>query len=258
MRRGIRAQRTAQHAKRDSDITDFLISMYQTGVWNEALLTRRFLSETSDTTSKRLTGWLEQLECNSWEEKIDAFSYDELWSHSYAHGYPFQTSVIACRMPYTDNEFYDLYLLADSVVRWSHKFQDAVILRLAPELKRIPISYGHIAVPYGESYRRYAPALYHLGLTRLSTSLHANWLLRFDNSKPFRPYHRWYNSELLSYIREMLFNGSLERTGIINMKGVENLLKHQMSTMADHSRPIHILLTFAHLIEYVHSFQSKS
>lgn len=257
MRRGIRAKHAARRSRQTSDITEFLLSIYQTGVWNETMLSHSLGCRTEDSTFFRLTEWLEQLGAASGEEQIDAFSFAELWSHSYAYGYPFQTSVIACRMPYTDNEMYDLYLTAGDFVRWSHKFQDAVIQRFAPELKHVPISHGGITVPYGESYRRYLPLLYHEGLMRLEKVLHARWPLRLDNSKPFRPLHQWYRGELKAYVREMLFSGSIEKSGLINMNNVENVLRHQRETMADHSRPISILLTLAHLLDYVRNLQSR-
>ncbi|HTK81646.1 MAG TPA: hypothetical protein VL633_05095 [Bacteroidota bacterium] len=255
MRRGIRAQRAAQHGKRDIDLANFLISMYRAGL--ESVLTGEFLGDTCGDTARRITASFDRLPGVSQTEKIDSFSYHELWSHSYAHGYPMQSGLITVRMPYTDNEFYDQYLAAEPSVRWSHKFQHTVIERFAPELKNIPVAHGGIAIPYGETFAQYAPAAYHLALTTLVRSIHAPSLLAFDNNRPFRPYHRWYGNELRTYVREMLLGGLLREMNIFKMNEIETLIQRQETSALDFSRSLHSLLTLAHLQEYVRNHRLK-
>ncbi len=256
-RRGIRAKIAAQNAKSSSDITDFLLSMYSTGVWNEEIIGRDFYQAESRSTHKRLTKWLESRSLPSYEEQIDAFSWYELWAHHYAHGYPLQTSVIACHMPYSDNEFYDLFLQADRSIRWSHSFHEAVIHSQQPLLEHIPISYGHVRVPYGEHFFRYAPMAYHKFISSMSKKQGLRWLEQFDNAKPFRPYHKWYVNKLEKYVEEMLFSEAFLSSGFVNKDGVRSLLKKQKLSSHDVSHSISMLLTLAHLVEYVKRMRVK-
>jgi len=256
-RRGIRAKIAAKNAKSSDDITDFLLSMYATGVWNSDIVGKDFYHQESHSTHERLTGWLESLSLPAYEEQIDAFSWYELWAHHYAHGYPLQTSVIACHMPYSDNEFYDLFLQADRSIRWSHRFHEAVISSQQPLLEHVPISYGHVSVPYGEHPLRYVPMAYHKFISSVSRRSGMQWLEQFDNAKPFRPYHTWYVNELSAYVEEMLFNDGFLSSGFVRKEGIRSLLQRQKLSSHDLSHSISMLLTLAHLVEYVKRMREK-
>ncbi|TAK62270.1 MAG: hypothetical protein EPO24_05060 [Bacteroidetes bacterium] len=249
-RRGIRSKIAAQRATSTSDISDFLLSMYATGVWNNNIIAKDFFHHHAEATRDRLTEWLESRSLPSYEDQIDAFSWYELWSHHYAHGYPLQTNVIACHMPYSDNEFYDLFLQADRSIRWSHKFHRATIRALQPSLERIPISYGHVKVPYGENLFRYAPMAYHTLNSALANIPALKWIKEFDNWKPFRPYHTWYGKQLFNYTREILNSAPIISSGYLNMDAVNTLLNNQQSTSQDFSHNISILLTLTHVLQY--------
>jgi len=250
-RRGVRAKIAAQSASSSSDISDFLLSMYSTGIWNTNIIAKEIYEQGRLSTHSRLTHWLESLHLHSFEDEIDAFSWYELWSHHYAHGTPLQTSAIACHMPYSDNEFYDLFLQADRSIRWSHRFHQAVIKSLRPSLEQFPISYGHIRVPYGENPLRYAPMVYHRVNNKLSSISGLQWLNSFDNWRPFRPYHKWFVRQLEEYTREMLSSQALVSSGYFNTKGVHEFLAQQKSSPQDISHGISVLLTLAHLLRYI-------
>lgn len=252
-RRGVRARRAVESASQTADITNFLTSMYATGIWNRDCIARDFFDAHKNDTPIRLTSWLERLECDSYRAQVDAFSSQELWAHHYAHGYPLQTSVIACHMPYSDNEFYDLFLRSGDDTRWSHTFHQAVIAKNAPELESIPISHGHCRVPYGDSPFRYATVLYHSIIQRAASVPPTRWLRRFDSWRPFRPYHRWYVEELASYVGEILETNRESLNNYLNYNGVGALLERQKKRGLDLSHGISILLTLAHLVEYVDS-----
>ncbi|GEM_PF-2611637 len=252
-RRGIRARLAARHAKCTEDISTFLTTMYATGIWNDSIINTDFYRSYSSATRRKLVNWLDASPATTFEEQIDVFLTRELWAHHYAHGYPLQTNIIACQMPFSDNEFYDLFLQAVPDIRWTHRFHEAVIRRFAPRLERIPISYGSCRVPYGESMRRYLPVLYHVALSRLASTKPLFWLGWLDNYKPFRPYHRWYSDQLETYVADMLC--STTARGYLNTGGISGLLKAQKHELHDDSHRISILLTFVHLLEYTRSFQ---
>jgi len=254
-RRGIRALRTAETAKRTEDVTRFLTSMYATGIWNETLINDDFFRRHATATGDRLTRWLDSLSLSSYEDQIDAFSSKELWMHHYAHGYPLQTNVIGCQMPFSDNEFYDLFLQSSHDIRWSHVFHHSVIHQFAPQLERLPISHGHVKVRYGESMTRYAPIAYHRVISRAASIGPMRWLRRFDNYKPFRPYHEWYGGNLDAYVQDTLFASERTMSPYINISRVRDLLEIQRRTSQDVSHPISIVLTLAHLLEYVSGFR---
>lgn len=253
-RRGIRAKRTLLTAKHTGDITRFLLSMYSTGIWNNSIIEKDFFHAHASITETKLTQWLDSLTCSTYDEKIDTFFYKELWAHSYAHGYPLQTDFIACRMPFSDNEFYDLFLQSSKDIRWSHKFHRSVINKFAPKLKHIPISYGHCKVPYGESVLYYLPVIYHKLILNGGSKKGLLWLKSFDNYRPFRPYNQWYCNELEGYISDML-DSSIASTGYFNIHGVRDLLNAQKTGLRDYSHRINILLTLTHLVQYIKSFQ---
>jgi len=252
-RRGIRAKIAAQRASSSSDIADFLLSMYSTGIWNSRIIARDLYEQERLSTHSRLMHWLEGLHLPSFDEEIDAFSWFELWGHHYAHGTPLQTSTIACHMPYSDNEFYDLFLQADRSIRWSHMFHQAAIKSFQPSLERFPISYGHIRVPYGENPLRFIPMVYHRVNNKLSSMSMLKWFNRFDNSKPFRPYHKWFVGPLEEYTIDMLNSQVLVSSGYFNRAGVNELVSTQRSSPQDISHGISILLTMAHILRYIES-----
>ncbi|MBI3189578.1 MAG: hypothetical protein HYZ33_02905, partial [Ignavibacteriales bacterium] len=256
-RRGIKAKLAAQQAKASADISDFLLSMYSTGIWNDEIIEKEMFMVHNHSTLSHLTQWLGETKSPTFEDEIDAFSWYELWSHHYAHGTPLQTSIIACHMPYSDNEFYDLFLQADRSIRWSHKFHQSVIKSLQPSLERFPISYGHVRVPYGEHPFRYTPMAYHRIINKASSVSGLHWLNRFDNSKPFRPYHKWYAHELEQYTHDMLNNQSFLSSGYINKDGVSALLQKQKSSPLDFSHGISMVLTLAHLLKYIHECKTN-
>jgi hypothetical protein len=256
-RRGIRAKIAAQGSKSSDEIAQFLLSMYSTGVWNGASINSAFFQEHEHATRNRLTNWLESLNISSSEEKIDAFSWQELWCHGYAHGHSLQTSTIACHMPYSDNEFYDLFLQADRSIRWSHKFHFAVIRQYAPQLARLPISYGHVKVPFGEGYIQYLPVLYHQFIDKINSVKGFGQLRRIDNFKPYRPYQKWYANQLEGYACEMLSSSVLASSGYVQTAGIASVLNRQKSSQRDFSHGINILLTLAHLLEYQHELNTR-
>src|SRR5258706_4986493 len=116
-RRGRRARMTAATAKSANDVASFLLSAHATGIWNPQCVSEALFHGHHQATRKNLAGWLEDVVSDHpssaterYAEQIDAFCSRELWGHSYAHGYHFQTNVVACSMPNCDNEMYDLYL----------------------------------------------------------------------------------------------------------------------------------------------------
>lgn len=254
-RRGIRARHAARTAKCTSDITKFLLSMYSTGIWSEDYIGKDFYHIYPLTSQNKLTRWLDFLSCKTYEEQIDAFSMYELWAHSYAHGYPLQTSIIACRMPFSDNEFYDELLNSSQDIRWSHKLHRAVIHKFAPQLEKIPFSYAHCKVYYGESLICFIPLIYHKIISSVESKKGLSWLSLFDNSKPFRPFHKWYSNELENYVYNMLTSSLVASSEYFNAQGVLNLLNKQKLEKKDYSRGINVLLTLIHLTHYVKSFK---
>jgi hypothetical protein len=256
--RGIRARQTVQAAKRTEHVSRFLTNMYSTGIWNNNTIGTDFFRKHASRTESELTEWLDSLGPVSRMDQIDAFTSKELWAHHYAHGYPLQTSIIACQMPFSDNEFYELFLQSSSDIRWTHAFHSAVIRRFAPKLERIPISHGHIKVPYGEAITRYVPVVYHRVISRAASVGTLSWLRRLDNYMPFTPYYRWYGHELESYVQDMLGDSTLSTSGYINVESVLHLCEIQKKQQQDLSHPITIALTLAHLLEYVKNLRTRS
>lgn len=256
--RGIRALRAVRNATSTADITRFLRSMYGTGVWNPEIIDKDFYAVHRTRTDEKLTGWLDSRACRSFSEQVDAFSIHELWGHSYAHGYPLQTSFIGCQMPFSDNEFYELYLRASESIRWSHRFHRAAIHHAARSLEQIPICHGPFSVPYGESLGRYVPVLYYRWLSTAASVPGLSWLHAFSNYRPFRPYHRWYAQELAGHARDMLNSSAMRLSGYVNVDAATNLLEKQMHDPRDYSHGINLLLTLAHLLEYVKSFRPNT
>jgi hypothetical protein len=254
-RRGIRGRLAAARAKCTHDISIFLTTMYATGIWNETMIDADFYHTHASATIGKLTDWLDTLQCATYRGLVDAFSTSELWAHHYAHGYPLQTNVIACRMPFSDNEFYDTLLAAVSDIRWSHRFHRGVIRRFAPSLERIAVSHGSCKVPYGESITRYVPLLYHGALSHLASTEPLSWLRSFDNYKPFRPYHHWYSNELEEYVSDTLSSATVRE--YVNPSGINDLLRRQHREPVDHSHGISILLTLVHLLEYARGFRGR-
>lgn len=245
-RRGIRARRVAKKAQSAGAIADFLLGVYSPGVWKGGIITPDFYRHYSATTKDALTELCSSYETG--EEMIDAFSTRELWSHHYAHGYALQTHFIGCRMPWSDNEFHDLYSQALPEIRWSHRLHRHVINRYFPQLQRIPISHGHCAVPYGESMLRYFPMLYHRGISELALRKGLSALRALDNYRPFLPYHLWYGRELREYVHDNLMRKELSE--FLNVDGVRNLLTAQENSSIDHARATSMLLTLSILLNY--------
>jgi hypothetical protein len=252
-RRGIRARYAVRHAGSNNDISRFLTSMYSTGIWNSSVIDADYYRDASCRTEKKLTRWFDATDA-TFAEQVDRFSTEELWAHNYAHGYPLQTSIIGCAMPFSDNEFYDVFLRSGPGIRWTHAFHRAVIHTLAPSLEKIPISYGSCKVSYAQSVRRYIPVLYHQALSRIAPESSPSWLRTLDPYKPFRPYHRWYANELRGYVDDTLRTSLAE--GFLDAEGVDKLLCAARSGLHDHSHAISILITFVNLIAYTRSFSS--
>jgi len=253
-RRGVRARMAVRFATRTEDITRYLTTMYATGVWNEKLVRKEFVHHHETCTFDRLTRWLGTFPAGRFAEKIDAFSTDELWAHHYAHGYPLQTGIIGCRMPFSDNIFYDAFSSAEDDVRWSHLLHRTVIRKYASELEKIPISYGSCKVPYGESVIRFVPILYHQAVAKLASRPFLRSMRSLDNYKPFRPYHIWYTRELEEYVNDTLH--SLSAGTYLNPQGIRELLKDQKEGKRDASHSVSVLLTLAHLLDYERTLRS--
>lgn len=256
--RGIRARQSARAATSAIDVSRFLTTMYATGVWKQATVGHDFFHKHASRTEDKLTQWLDSSSPGSSVEKIDAFSAKELWAHHYAHGYPLQTSLIACQMPFSDNEFYDLYLHSSENIRWTHAFHAAVIHQYAPRLEHIPISHGHVKVPYGDAVTRYIPVVYHRLISRAAAVNHFSSLRRFDNYHPFTPYHQWYGNELAPYVQDVLRSSTLSTSGYLNVDGILNICNVQKRTHQDLAHPITIALTLAHLLEYVKRLRNNT
>jgi glutamine amidotransferase-like protein len=249
-RRGRRAKVAAATASSSRELASFLLSSHGTGIWNASCISESLFHGNEHATREKLTGWLDDVSSPAGAtgpercaDQIDAFASRELWGHSYAHGYHLQTNVIACSMPYTDKEMYDLTLQASRSLRWSHGFQQSVIRRHASELELFPIVHGDHKIPYGEDLFSSIPALYYHLIRNISSHRGAHALDRINNGKPFRPYRRWYSGELREYVDDMLHTHALASSGFVNIKGIE--------TLTDCSHGISVLLTLSHLVSYV-------
>jgi asparagine synthetase B (glutamine-hydrolysing) len=256
-RRGIRASRAARQATCTRDIALFLIGMYSGGIWKAGLVGEEFYATYRRTTQEKLIALLDGSGAITHGEQIDHFMSAELWSHSYAHGYPLQTHVVGCRMPYSDNEFLDLFLNSAPKIRWSHSLHRAVIRRYAPRLETIPISHGGICVPYGDSALRYLPVLYHRLLSGAAARKGLTWLGSLDNFRPFRPYNDWYRNELGQYVGEMLLDDSSPVRDYIDRKGISGLLDLQKQNRGDVSHGVSLLLTLSHLLKYAKELRER-
>lgn len=250
-RRGIRAKIAAKKGSGTSEVPAYVASLYSTGIWSLDYIDRSFYFDNTGPTTERLAAWGEHDSTDSFYDAVDTFSWAERWGHYYAHGYSLQTNIIGGHLPYYDHEFYDLYLRAARSVRWSHEFQRSVIHRYAPELREIPLSYGGCKTRHGDDLLRYGPILYHKVISGISSLPLAHWLKNIDNYKPFLPFHRWYVRELADYVQDMIYGARLRASGILNIDGVTRLLERQNSTYVDLSSQLHVLLTLAHLLEYV-------
>jgi asparagine synthetase B (glutamine-hydrolysing) len=256
-RRGIRASRAARQATCTRDIALFLLGMYSGGIWNAARIGKEFYATYRRTTEEKLTALLDGSGAMSRGEQIDYFMSAELWSHGYAHGYPLQTHLVGCLMPFSDNEFLDLFLNSIPEIRWSHMLHRAVIHRYAPQLETIPISHGGVTVPYGDSPARDGPMLYHRLLSHAASRKGWTWLRSFDNSRPFRPYARWYGNELEHYVAEMLLDDSSPVRDYIDRKGISELLHLQKQNRGDYSHGVSLLLTLSHLLKYAKELRAR-
>ena len=253
-RRGLRAKLASQNAKKTSDITDYLTTMYSTGVWNDEIINKDFFEDNKQQTHHHLTTMLDDSSATSFEEQIDLFTWDELWCHHYAHGYPLQTNIIGCHMPYSDNMFYDLFLQSDTSIRWTYQFHENVINKNYSLLKTFPISHGNIKIPYGNSRLKYVPIVYHRIISKMSSLPALHWVKTLDNYRPFRSYNKWYTQQLEQHVIQMLRSSFGESQSFISINKALELIEIQKQSLTDRSHSISILMTLAHLMKYIKNF----
>jgi hypothetical protein len=155
-RRGHRIQRRIAAADGPRGAAALFLATHETGIRSAARLSRSFLRTAADAEHLLLDAGAAQ---PTKDDAVDGMFRRYVWDGHYTHSANSQANILLCRMPMYDPSVYAAFLALPPAQRWGKDFQLRAIRRWMPELLRLPVSHGGMAVPARDDFASKLPAL---------------------------------------------------------------------------------------------------
>lgn len=172
-----------------------------------------------------------------------------------------ESSQIAIRTPYLDNDLVKLLYRAPAQILTNNELRVRMITEGDPKLRAIRTDLGfagrggRLVEAFSAKFHRitmHAEYLYDYGMTpRLARFDHALANLHIERMvlgiHKFAHFRVWYRDQLASYVREMLLDGRTLARPYVNRAFVEKVVAGHLSGRSNYTSEIHALLTLEHI-----------